>query len=112
MGNLLADINIGEQFWVKVGVGIGSVTAYQTVGGLVTVLLRNIYVLAGVLLFVLLIVGGLGIIMGAGSGDAKKTEHGHQALSKALIGFLVIFASYWIIQIIQVITGLNILNPQ
>lgn len=79
-------------------------------GSLISVLLPNLYILAGLIFFVLLIFGGLGLIMGAGGGDPKKTEQGGKAVTYAIVGFLVVFASYWIIQIIQVVTGVNILN--
>lgn len=112
MENLLVQgVDIGKEFWLRQGQGITGTPAYQTVGGIVSILLKNAYIIAGILLFLLLLFGGFGIIMGAGSGDAKKTASGQQAVTSALIGFLVIFASYWIIQIIQVITGLQIFKP-
>lgn len=111
MENLLAAIYIGNEFWLKPGVGIGTSDTYKTTAGIISILLRNAYILAGVLLFLLLIFGGLGIIMGAGSGDAKKTGQGQQAVTSALIGFILIFASYWIILIIETVTGFKILSP-
>jgi len=111
MKKKLAAIYIGNEFWLKPGFGIGASDTYKTPAGIISILLRNAYILAGVLLFLLLIFGGFGIIMGAGSGDAKKTGQGQQAVTSALIGFLLVFASYWIIQIIQIVTGLNILSP-
>ena len=104
-----ATVNIGDELLLKPSVPITSVPAYQSLGGLISVFLKNAYVLAGVLLFFLLLFGGLGVIMGAGQGDPKKTSQGQQAVTSALIGFGVVFASYWIIQIIQIVTGLNIL---
>lgn len=104
---VFAQVNIGEQF--KFGErGIQGV--FPSVGSLISTLLPNIYILAGILLFGLLIFGGFGIIMGAGGDDPKKTGQGKQAVTAALIGFLLIFLSYWIIQIIEVITGLDILK--
>lgn len=104
-------IDIGQEWQVKPGVGISSAEIFKSPGALISVLLKNVYVLAGILLFVLLIFGGISIIMGAGSGDTKKTGQGQKAVTSALVGFLIIFASYWIIQIIGKITGVNILNP-
>lgn len=83
---------------------------FGTVGSLVSILLPNIYILAGVLLFFLLIAGGIGIITGAGGGDPQRTGQGRKAVTAALIGFLIIFASYWIIQIIEIVTGVDILS--
>lgn len=83
---------------------------FGTVGKLISTLLPNIYILAGLLLFFLLIVGGIGIIAGAGGGDPQKVGQGRKAVTAALIGFLIIFCSYWIIQAVEVITGVDILK--
>ena len=97
-------VDIGTEFWPA--------KTFPTVGSLISTLLPNIYILAGLLLFGLLIFGGFGIIMGAGGDDPKKTGQGKQAVTAALIGFLIIFVSYWIIQIIEVITGISIFQPK
>ena len=103
MKTLLAQVNIATEF--------PPAQKFDTPGKLISVLLKNAYVFAGVLLFVLLIFGGFSIIMGAGQGDAKKAGQGKKVATAAAVGFLIIFASYWIIQIIEVITGFKILNP-
>lgn len=107
----LAQVNIGDELIVKPGLAITQAPVFSSPGSLLTVLLKNIYMLAGILLFVLLIFGGVSIIMSAGGGDAKKTAQGQKAVTSALVGFLIIFASYWIIQLVQIITGVSILNP-
>jgi len=94
-------------------VDIGTVfkSPFSTFGELISTLLPNIYILAGVILLFLLIGGGFGIIVSAGKGMKEGVSRGSKAVTAALIGFLVIIASYWIIQIISTITGLNILEP-
>jgi len=112
MNKLLAQVNIGNELFLKpVGGGnIGNAPQFGTIGAMVSIILKNVYIFAGVLLLFLLIFGGISIIMAAGGGDAKKTAQGQKAITRALIGFLIIFTSYWIIQIIEVITGVPILN--
>ncbi len=83
---------------------------FKTLGDVVTVLLKNAFVIAGVIFLVLLIFGGFTFIVSAGSGDAKKSEQSKQTITAAFTGLLLIFASYWIIQIIEIITGVKILN--
>jgi hypothetical protein len=100
-------LDIGEQFQIKPAVGIRSL---GTLGDIISAILPNIYVLAGIILFILLIIGGFGIIMGAGEENPEKAKKGKQAITAALIGFLIIFASWWIIQIVEVITGVDILG--
>lgn len=100
--------NIGEALEIKPGVGIKSL---GTLGDIISNVLPNIYVLAGVILFFLMIGGGLVFIVSAGQQNPEGANKGKQAITAALIGFLIIFASYWIIEIIEVVTGVNILAP-
>ena len=95
------------------GFNLGAVfrSPVDNFGELVGFIVSNLYVLSGVVLFFLIIAAGFGILRGAGSGDKQQTAQGKQAITYAIIGFLIIFASYWIIQLIEAITGLKILNP-
>lgn len=96
---------------VDIGKEFGSpYTDPSQVGGLVSTIISNLYILAGVILLVLIVLGGIGIIAGAGQNDPQKVAQGRKAATMAFIGFLIIFASYWIIQIIESITGVIILK--
>lgn len=88
--------------------GTKIVTKYIDISQLVSIFLRNSLTLAGVILLGLIIFGGVSYIMAAGDGDQKKAAAAAETLTSALIGFLVIFLSYFIIQIIQIVTGLQI----
>lgn len=99
--NQLAQINIGETF----GSPLQSVD--QT-GSMISRILAFAFIVAGLSMLLLLIFGAFGIITSAG--DAKKAESGKAAATNAVLGFLLIFASYWIIKIVETVTGLNILN--
>ena len=111
MKNLLS-FKIGDEFWVKENIGITEAEGFKAgIGGIISTILQNVYILAGIILFILLIVGGLGFIMGAGEENPEKAKRGKQAITAALIGFAIIFCSYWIIKIIEIVTGINILNP-
>jgi hypothetical protein len=91
--------------------GTGSIaTTYPNLGVLVKVILTNAFTVIGLLLLILLIYGGLMFIIGAGDGDSKKAAQAQSTITDALIGFAVVFLAYFIIQIIQLITGINILN--
>ena len=85
-------------------------TIYPTISPLISMLLKNAFTIIGLLLLILLIYGGLMFIIGAGDGDSKKAAQAQATITDALIGFIVVFLAYFIIQIIQVITGINILN--
>ncbi len=97
-------VNIVEQFkppeYLKQTTGVGT---------LVSVILSNALILAGILLLISIIMGGLALIQGAGSGEPEKGAQGKKAATASFIGFLIIFSAYWIIKIVELITGLKIL---
>lgn len=101
-------IDIGKDFKLEGGSSIDSVTQFQRVGTLISSWLPNIYILGGIAVLVSIIVSGFMWITNAG--DIKKIEEAQKILTFAIIGFIFLFASYWIIQIIQVLTGIPILN--
>lgn len=103
--------NIGEEFTLGENQpGIGTKPAFQTIGNFISAILPNVYIIAGVILFILLIIGGLMVIINAGKSEQEGVQKGQKAITSALVGFLIIFTSYWIIQIIEVITGISILK--
>jgi len=79
---------------------------------LVNLIVRNAFVLAGIISFLLLIFGGFSIILGAGSGDTKRMEKGRQTMTGAVVGLIIVVASLWIVQVIEAITGVPLLRPQ
>lgn len=84
-------------------------TQYKDPATLVSIIVKNGLTVAGIILLVLFVVGGFMMISSGGSGDQKKAAQAKALVTDALVGFLVIFLSYFIIQIIEVITGLTIL---
>ena len=100
-------INIGQDFKLQ-DTSIGNVTQFQSIGALITSWLPNVYILGGILVLILIIASGLMWIGNAG--NIKKIEEAQKILTFAIMGFILLFASYWIIQIIQVLTGVPILN--
>ena len=85
------------------------ITTIDTFGKLVTTIVKNGFVLAGVVSFVLLIFGGLGIIVAAG--DSKKLESARGRIVGSVLGLIIVVASFWIVQILEKVTGLKLLNP-
>lgn len=81
---------------------------YPSFSTLLNNLLPNLYLLSGLVIFFLIFFGGFTLI--ANAGNVEKQQEGKQIITGALIGFLVVVLSYLIIQIIQVVTGVPILN--
>ena len=109
MKELLAIVYIGNEWFIQSQLSIGRARQFSTPGALITIILKNVFILAGVLLLVIIILGGVSYISGAGNNDPKKAAAAKQTITNAIIGFLIIFTSYWIIKIIETITGLKII---
>ena len=101
-------VNIGQDLKLQDDTPIDSVSQFQSVGALISSWLPNIYILGGIIVLILIIVSGFMWITNAG--NLKKIEESQKILTFAIMGFVFLFASYWIIQIIQVLTGIPILN--
>ena len=81
---------------------------FQTPGGILNVLMPFLFVFAGMILFVMLLWGGFEMLSSAATPDSKNA--GQQRITAAIIGFVLLFVSYWIAQIVQFITGVNVLG--
>lgn len=79
----------------------------STPGGIVSRLLEFAFPIAGMILFVTLLWGGFEMIYGA-STASKAVEAGKNRITAAIIGFFLLFASYWMVQILEVILGIKI----
>lgn len=79
----------------------------STPGGIISRALTFIFPLAGLLLFALLVWGGFEMLIG--SPTKKSMESGKNRVTAAIAGFFLLFAAYWIWQIVEVIFGVAIL---
>ncbi len=94
----LAQVDIGSKFDSPLG-------QTKTIGDIVSLVLSNTLVIAGVILLFLFVAGGIGIISGAGSDNPEQLANGKKAVTAALIGFVIVIAAYWIVRLIEVIIG-------
>ena len=107
MLSLLAQVDIGEAFKLKPNdTGIANTKGYGSLGEFISTMLPNVFVLASIILFILLIVGGFVMITSAGNPEKQKS--GSKALTAAITGFIIIFASFWVIKLIEFLTGISI----
>jgi len=101
MKNLAVDI--GSTFGSPLGQSKG-------IGDLVTLILNASFAIASIIILFLFIFAGVSLISGAGSSDPQKIEKGKKAITTAIIGFIIIFGAYWVIRIIEIITGSNFIT--
>ncbi len=103
---LISQVNIGD---LPIDNGKPISNTYPDETTLVNIIVKNSLTLAGIIFLILIIAGGIMMIVSAGSSDQKQAATAKSMITNSLIGFLVIFLSYFIIQIIEVLTGLSIL---
>ena len=75
----------------------------------VSYLVRLAIIFAGLFVFINLILAGYQFISG---GDPQKINQGKQTIAVGLGGLTLVFVSYWLIKIIEMVTGLNILGAE
>ena len=75
------------------------------IGSIVSSLLNYLFPIAGILLLLYLIFGGFSLM--TSGGDPKAVQGAKSKITNALVGFLIVFAAYWIVQIIASVLGLG-----
>ena len=101
-------VDIGAE--TPLGGNNGSLNSYTSISQLLNPLIKNSLTLAGIIFLALILIGGIGMIAGAGNGDQKKAEQSKKTLTSAITGFIIVFAAYLIIQAIETFTGVPILT--
>lgn len=79
---------------------------FNNLSDLLTQALPLIFPIAGIILFAYLVWGGFDYL--TSMGDPKKAEAGRAKITNAVIGFIIIFASYWIVQIVDYLFKIGI----
>jgi len=105
MKNLIASVEIGKVFTDN-----EKLKEPLFVNDFVTAIVSGAISISGVVLLFLLIGGGIAMIAGAGKSDPQTVEKGKKAATSALIGFIVVFSAYWIVKLIESITGLTLIG--
>lgn len=87
--------------------GTGFKFENKTPAAIFSELLPYIYVLAGLILLFILIAGGIGLMTAAG--DPKKVEAAQGRITTGIIGFVIIFISYFLVQLVELMLGIKVL---
>lgn len=98
--------NLADCLTLQSGNSVSS--EYSSFNTLFNNILPNVYIAAGLIIFFMVLLGGFTIVTNAS--DTHKIQEGQKIITSAIIGLVVVFASYWIIQLIQVVTGIQIIN--
>jgi len=107
MNNILA-----QNLTLPGGIAVQGPTGFDTkltnVGAILTKIIPLIFYIAGFGLLLMII--GAGFTMLTSGGDAKKMEQAQQQLTYAIVGFIIIFAAFWLVKIFGTIFGVSIIN--
>jgi hypothetical protein len=79
----------------------------STPGGIISQGLSFAFPFAGMALFGIIIWGGFEIL--AGARDDKSIQTGKNRIVAGVIGFLMLFSTFWVIQLMQAVFGFKIL---
>ena len=87
--------------------GFGSVPGHPLVqlGDLISAMIPYIFFFAGTAMLIMLILGGFSLLTGAN--DPKKIEQGQKQITFAILGFIIVFLAYWVVQLAARIFGLT-----
>lgn len=99
-----APVNIGQTFGP-------ALSGFTSVSSLVNVLLPNLLTFAGIIALVGVVLAGFNVIQHAGAGESEKTAKDKSAFTAAVIGLIIVFGAWFLVQIVSTIVGYNILNP-
>lgn len=87
--------------------GIGNLTGL-TVAEMITGLVRGVVVIAALIFFFMLVIGGIKWI--SSGGDKGATEGARSQITAALVGLVIVFAAWAIVTLINAFFGINIFN--
>lgn len=79
-----------------------------SIGGIVSGFIRLILVVAALVFFFILVIGGISWI--TSGGDKAKTEESRNRITAALVGLVIVFAAWAIVQLINVFFGIDIFS--
>lgn len=77
----------------------------SNIGGIISLVIPYLFVIAGLILLFFLIAGGLQMMTSAN--DDKAVASARAKITSALTGFLLLFCSYWIFRLVLKVLGLE-----
>ncbi len=95
------EIPISDKLVLKDGTPVKEV--FNSTDDMINLIVKVIFVAAGFFLFLMIVGAGFAMIAGQG----KDKDKAKTTMTSALIGLVIMLAAYWIMQIIQLLTGIN-----
>ena len=80
---------------------------FETPADIINEALKYIFPFAGLILFFFFIAAGFMLLTSAG--NEEKTKKASSMLTSAVIGFVILFVSFWLMKLLQFIFGFEVL---
>lgn len=90
-------VDIGETFPIA--------RNFPSLSSIITKFFPIALIAGSIIFFILVVIAGFGVVSGAGKDDPHAKEQAKNFLTYAVIGLLIMFSSYWILQIINFVTN-------
>jgi hypothetical protein len=104
--NYLAQINASQLDSVSSGIKLQF--ARTTLGPVITLALPYVFGIAGFALLIFIVFSGFSLM--TSKGDERAVAAAKAKLTYAITGFVIIFLSYWIVQLVGIVLGIQIIN--
>lgn len=77
------------------------------IGRILTSGLQYFFAMVGVLFLIYMLYGGFSILIGFG--NEQSVANGQKIMSRALMGLIIMFVSFWMVELLELVLGINIL---
>lgn len=98
-------VNLGD--CLRLGNDQAVSAVYDTPASLVNLIVQNVFVAAGIFIFLLIFYAGFKMI----SGGKKGFDEAKTLLTSAVIGLIIMICAYWIVQVVGYLTGADVSVP-
>ncbi len=105
--NLLSTVLAQNAINISNPNGVGNPTGFQ-IGDIISWAITLVVVVAGLIFFFMLIIGGLRWVLSGG--DKAQTEAARGQITAALIGLVIIFSAWAIAKLVETVFGISILS--
>ncbi len=105
--------NWGTDFSKKICVGTPEgfkAGKLSSLGVIIGELMPYIFAISGIILLFMIVIAGYSLLTSAG--NPESIEKGKKRLTAGLVGFIIIFAAFWIWQLVAVFMGLGESFPE
>lgn len=96
-------INLADCYTVGIGESDRVSDLFSTPADLLNIIVPNLFIFAGLLIFGLIVYSGFLYI----NDTTKGKDDAREILTIAAKGFVVMFIAYWVVEIITVVTGID-----